>query len=68
MNANENVLDNAGLQVFYPVIFNAFYALGAFGVAMLCIPATRDYFMKAGLKGTDMAKRDKREMYVFFDS
>ena len=67
MNASGNELDNDGLQVFYPVIINTFYALGAFAMAMLFIPTTRDYFTKAGLKGTDMAKRDRREMYVIFD-
>ncbi len=49
-------------HVFYPVLINVIYAVNAFIVSMALIPTTRAYFMKAGLKGVDMAKKDKREM------
>ena len=48
--------------VFYPAFINLIYAVSAFLITMVLIPTTRDYFMRAGLKGKDMAKKDKKEM------
>ncbi len=55
-------MENETRHVFYPVMINIFYAVNAFVVTMALIPATRSYFLKAGLKGVDMSKKDKREM------
>eukprot|EP00794_Sanderia_malayensis_P011183 gene11183-12357_t len=55
-------MENEARHVFYPVLINVFYALNAFFVTLVLIPKTRTYFMKAGLKGVDMAKKDKREI------
>ena len=49
-------------HVFYPIAINVVYSISAFVMAMALIPTTRDYLMRAGLKGKDMAKKDKREM------
>lgn len=49
-------------HVFYPAVINLIYAVSAFLFTMILIPTARDYFMRAGLKGKDMAKKDKREM------
>ena len=55
-------MENEARHVFYPLLINIVYAGSAFLVSLGLIPTTREYFMKAGLKGVDMAKKDKREL------
>ena len=65
MNSSKTEFDNNVVHVFYPALINVVYSISAFVVTMILVPTTKGYFIKAGLKGKDMAKKDKREMYDF---
>ena len=62
MNSSKAEVSSDVFHVFYPALINVVYSISAFGMTMLLIPTTKNYFIKAGLKGKDMAKKDKREM------
>ena len=62
IKASQADISSDVFHVFYPALINLIYSISAFVMTMLLIPTTRDYFMKAGLKGKDMAKKDKKEM------
>ena len=51
------------MALLEPLVINIFYAVVSFFVAYYCIPGSKDIFMKAGLKGRDMSKKEKKEMY-----
>ena len=56
------------MALLEPLVINVFYAVVSFFIAYYCIPGSKDIFMNAGLKGKDMNKREKKEMYVRYFS
>ena len=53
---------NCFKMVVYPLVLNVSLSLAGFFLTLKIIPAMRDMFITAGLKGRDMGKKDKPEM------
>lgn len=50
------------MAIIYPIVINATYSVVSFFVALRLIGGAKTLFMKAGLKGRDMSKKDKLEI------
>lgn len=50
------------MMLFFPIAINALYSIASFILALKLIPGAKDLFMKAGLKGKDLNKKEKSEM------
>ena len=49
-------------MMVYPLIINLALSIGGFLLTMKIIPAMREMFIAAGLKGRDMGKKEKPEV------
>ncbi|XP_066913004.1 UDP-N-acetylglucosamine--dolichyl-phosphate N-acetylglucosaminephosphotransferase-like isoform X1 [Clytia hemisphaerica] len=49
-------------KLLFPIAINALYSLFSFFLALRLIPGAKDLFLKAGLKGKDLNKKEKNEI------
>ena len=49
-------------QLVFPIAINALYSICSFFLALRLIPGAKDLFLKAGLKGKDLNKKEKNEV------
>jgi type II secretory pathway component PulF len=49
-------------MVVYPLVLNVLFSVAGFLLTLKIIPAMREMFITAGLKGRDLGKKDKPEM------
>ena len=50
------------MEFGYPLFINLIYSVMSFLLTLKMIPGAKELFFKAGLKGKDMSKREKKEM------
>ena len=53
---------NCFKMVVYPLVLNVLFSVAGFLLTLKIIPAMREMFITAGLKGRDLGKKDKPEM------
>jgi UDP-N-acetylglucosamine--dolichyl-phosphate N-acetylglucosaminephosphotransferase len=53
---------NCSKMVVYTLVLNVLFSVAGFLLTLKIIPAMREMFITAGLKGRDLGKKDKPEM------
>jgi hypothetical protein len=51
-------------MLIFPLALNLLFSVAGFLLTLKIIPAMREMFITAGLKGRDLGKKDRPEMYV----
>ena len=49
-------------MLIFPLVLNLLFSTAGFLLALKIIPAMREMFITAGLKGRDLGKKDRPEM------